>query len=100
MPTYIVSLVQHWNTVFVMQGVVSIGLGRYEENKESLVRALTWIEGAQMMEDSMHYHTAYRHGTKGAWGFRFVPRPTFLLWFPSPTYNCHLPQYERTRIYS
>ena len=76
---------QLWDTAFVMQGVVSIGLGKYEENKESLVRALTWIEGAQMMEDPMHYHTAYRHTTKGAWGFRSVFRPTCFL---CQTYNC------------
>jgi lanosterol synthase len=48
---------------------VETGLAVEEENKASLVKALEWLDEAQIRKDPKHYHTSYRHSTKGAWGF-------------------------------
>jgi lanosterol synthase len=61
---------QLWDTGFIAQALVETGLAEQEENKESLIRALEWLDQAQMREDPVHHHTSYRHATKGAWGFR------------------------------
>ncbi|PBK72268.1 terpene synthase [Armillaria solidipes] len=60
---------QLWDIGFITQAVVESGLAHREENKESLVRALGWLEQAQMIANPVHFETSYRHMTKGAWGF-------------------------------
>ncbi|KAF9267102.1 terpene synthase [Marasmius fiardii PR-910] len=60
---------QVWDTSFISQALVETGLGDVEENKKALVNALAWLEQAQMVENPRHYEVAYRHRTKGAWGF-------------------------------
>lgn len=63
---------QLWDTGFITQALVETGLAQLEENKESLIKALEWLDDAQIQNDPKHYHTSYRHTTKGAWGFRYV----------------------------
>lgn len=61
---------QLWDVGFITQALVESGLAEEEEgNRESLVKALEWLEQCQMREDPMHYETSYRHRTKGAWPF-------------------------------
>lgn len=55
--------------VFIAQALVETGLADIEENKESLLRVLHWLDAAQMTENPLHFETAYRQATKGAWGF-------------------------------
>lgn len=61
---------QLWDIGFITQALVETGLAYEEENKESLLKALEWLDEAQIRDDPKHYHTSYRHTTKGAWGFR------------------------------
>lgn len=63
---------QLWDLGFITQALVETGLAKLDENKESLVSALQWLEQAQMRENPKHYHSSYRHTTKGAWGFRYA----------------------------
>jgi lanosterol synthase len=63
---------QLWDVAFITQALVETGLAVEEENKGSLVKALEWLDEAQIRKDPKHYHTSYRHSTKGAWGFRYV----------------------------
>ncbi|TFK45957.1 terpene synthase [Heliocybe sulcata] len=60
---------QLWDTVFMAQALVETGLVDVEENRESVLRALKWIDESQMTEDPKYYKEAYRQRTKGAWGF-------------------------------
>jgi lanosterol synthase len=60
---------QLWDTAFVAEALVESGLGAEEQNRGSLVKALEWIDQAQMTEDPQFYKEAYRHSTKGAWPF-------------------------------
>lgn len=61
---------QLWDVGFITQALVETGLANLEENKESLLKALEWLDEAQIQNDPKHLHTSYRHTTKGAWGFR------------------------------
>lgn len=63
---------QLWDLGFITQALVETGLAKLDENKESLVSALQWLEQAQIRENPKHYHSSYRHTTKGAWGFRYA----------------------------
>ncbi|KAK7466088.1 Lanosterol synthase (Oxidosqualene--lanosterol cyclase) [Stygiomarasmius scandens] len=60
---------QLWDLGFIMQAVCETGLAELEENKESLIKGLEWLEGGQMLDNPKWYAEAYRHRTKGAWGF-------------------------------
>ncbi|KAF9526128.1 terpenoid cyclases/protein prenyltransferase alpha-alpha toroid [Crepidotus variabilis] len=60
---------QLWDVGFIVQALVETGLAEEEENKESLVKALEWLDQAQIRTNPKHYKEAYRHTTKGAWGF-------------------------------
>ncbi|ETW79079.1 hypothetical protein HETIRDRAFT_453585 [Heterobasidion irregulare TC 32-1] len=60
---------QLWDIGFVTQALVETGLAREEANRESLVRALAWLEQCQITEDPRHFATSNRHRTKGAWPF-------------------------------
>jgi len=61
---------QLWDIGFITQALVETGLAYEEENKESLLKALEWLDEAQIQNNPKHHHTSYRHATKGAWGFR------------------------------
>jgi lanosterol synthase len=63
---------QLWDIGFITQALVETGLANEEENKESMIKALEWLDQAQIRTDPKHYREAYRHTSKGAWGFRFV----------------------------
>jgi len=64
---------QLWDTAFIAQALVETGLAHEEDNKESLLKTLHWLDEAQIQGNPLHFHTAYRHPTKGAWGFRSGP---------------------------
>lgn len=61
---------QLWDTGFIVQALVESGLAKEPENHESLIKALQWLDQAQIQDNPIHYRTSYRHGTKGAWSFR------------------------------
>lgn len=61
---------QLWDLVFITQALVDTGLANEEENNQSLVKALEWLDQSQIRDDPLHYQEAYRHRTKGAWAFR------------------------------
>ena len=63
---------QLWDIAFITQAVVDTGLGNEEENKQSLIKALEWLDKSQIRTNPKHYKEAHRHATKGAWPFRFV----------------------------
>lgn len=75
---------QLWDTAFITQAMVETGLATEEENKESMVKALEWLDQAQIRENPKHYKEAYRHTSKGAWGFRLV----FILFINGQYNNC------------
>jgi lanosterol synthase len=54
---------------FISQALVESGLAEEEENKEACVKALEWLDSTQIRKDPLHYESAYRHTTKGAWPF-------------------------------
>ncbi|KAH7101707.1 terpene synthase [Auriculariales sp. MPI-PUGE-AT-0066] len=60
---------QLWDLAFIGQALVETGLGEEPENRDSLLRALQWLDRGQMRADPVHCATAYRQPTKGAWGF-------------------------------
>ncbi|KAF8310084.1 terpene synthase [Clavulina sp. PMI_390] len=60
---------QLWDIAFMSQALVESGLAEEEENRESMVKALGWLEQCQIRENPKHYESAYRHTTKGAWPF-------------------------------
>ncbi|OSX64198.1 hypothetical protein POSPLADRAFT_1069633 [Postia placenta MAD-698-R-SB12] len=60
---------QLWDIAFITQALVETGLGHEEENKESLIRALGWLDQCQIQQNPKHFEVSYRHATKGAWPF-------------------------------
>ena len=60
---------QLWDLVFIVQAIVESGLAEEEGNKETMIKALNWLEQTQIRENPKHHKTAYRHRTKGAWPF-------------------------------
>jgi lanosterol synthase len=60
---------QLWDIDFISQAVVESGLAEEEENRESCLRALDWLDKAQIRENPKWYEVAFRHGSKGAWPF-------------------------------
>ncbi len=60
---------QLWDLAFITQALVESGLAEEEDNRESLLKALQWLDEHQIKENPKHYETAYRHRTKGAWPF-------------------------------
>lgn len=61
--------VQLWDLAFIIQALVESGLATEEENKESLLKALQWLDESQIQDNPKHFESAYRHRTKGAWPF-------------------------------
>ena len=60
---------QLWDISFITQAVVESGIAHDEDNQDSMLRALDWLDQCQIQENPMHFETAYRHATKGAWPF-------------------------------
>ncbi|KAF5320081.1 hypothetical protein D9611_010283 [Ephemerocybe angulata] len=61
---------QLWDTAFIVQALVETGLATEDVRyRPSLLKALDWLDEAQMTENPKHYEKAYRHRTKGAFGF-------------------------------
>lgn len=61
--------VQLWDLAFIVQALVESGLAEEKENRESLLKALHWLDQSQIQENPKHFESAYRHRTKGAWPF-------------------------------
>jgi len=61
---------QIWDTSFITQALVETGLAELDENRKSLIKALEWLDQAQIRDNPKHFGSNYRHATKGAWGFR------------------------------
>ncbi|KAJ9110722.1 hypothetical protein QFC20_002763 [Naganishia adeliensis] len=60
---------QLWDIAFISQAIVESGLAEEEGNRESCVKALEWLDKAQIRQDPKWYKEAYRHRSKGAWPF-------------------------------
>ena len=60
---------QLWDIAFVSQAIVESGLAAEEPNRASCVKALEWLDQAQIKGNSMHFGKDYRHQSKGAWPF-------------------------------
>jgi len=63
---------QLWDTSFIVQALVETGLANDKSGKYrgSLLKALKWLDEGQMTENPKHFEKAYRHRTKGSFGFR------------------------------
>nr|ALM02366.1 lanosterol synthase [Wolfiporia cocos]ALM02367.1 lanosterol synthase [Wolfiporia cocos]AVK93175.1 lanosterol synthase [Wolfiporia cocos] len=60
---------QLWDIAFITEALVETGLGEEEENRESLIQALRWLDQCQLQNNPKYYESSYRHATKGAWPF-------------------------------
>jgi lanosterol synthase len=60
---------QTWDCAFITQAIVESGLANDKANQASLVAALGFLDRMQIRQNPMHYETAYRHRTNGAWPF-------------------------------
>ena len=60
---------QLWDTAFISQAIVETGLAAEEVNRESCIKALEWLDDAQIKGNSLHFGKDYRHQSKGAWSF-------------------------------
>ena len=60
---------QLWDTAFMAQAAIETGLADEEENKESVLGMLDWLDKCQMQENPKWHEAGYRHRTKGAWPF-------------------------------
>ena len=60
---------QLWDLAFIVHALVESGLSEKEENKESMLSALKWLDECQIQDNPKHFESAYRHRTKGAWPF-------------------------------
>lgn len=62
---------QLWDAGFIIQALVETGLATEDEKyRPSLLKALEWLDASQMTDNPKHFEKAYRHRTKGAFGFR------------------------------
>lgn len=62
---------QLWDTGFIIQALVETGLATDDvKYRPSLMKALDWLDKSQMRDNPKHFEKAYRHRTKGAFGFR------------------------------
>nr|GAT42521.1 terpene synthase [Mycena chlorophos] len=60
---------QLWDLAFAAQALAETGLINEEENHESALRMLKWLDESQIRENPKHFEGSYRHATKGAWAF-------------------------------
>lgn len=61
--------VQLWDLAFVVQALVESGLAEELNNRDSLMKALRWLDESQIRDNPKHFESAYRHRSKGAWPF-------------------------------
>jgi lanosterol synthase len=60
---------QLWDIGFITQALVETGLASEENHKESLIKALQWLDRCQIRENPKYFEVSNRHRTKGAWPF-------------------------------
>ena len=60
---------QLWDTAFISQAIVESGIATEEPNRSSCMKALEWLDQAQIRGNTMHFGKDYRHQSKGAWPF-------------------------------
>ena len=60
---------QLWDIAFISQAIVESGLAAEKQNRPSCVKALEWLDQAQIKGNTKHYGKDYRHQSKGAWPF-------------------------------
>lgn len=60
---------QLWDISFISQALVESGLANEDFVKPHALRALQWLERAQLTENPKHFNSAYRQASKGAWPF-------------------------------
>ena len=60
---------QLWDIGFATQALVETGLAELPENRDSLIKALEWLEQCQIRDNPKHYESNFRHRSKGAWPF-------------------------------
>ncbi|KAF9786352.1 lanosterol synthase [Thelephora terrestris] len=60
---------QLWDIAFISQAIVETGLGAEDSNRASCIKALEWLDQAQIKGNTMHFGSDYRHQSKGAWPF-------------------------------
>lgn len=60
---------QLWDIAFISQALAETGVGDLPENRVSMMKALEWLDNAQMQTNPIHFESAYRGPTKGAWPF-------------------------------
>ncbi|KAJ2100261.1 hypothetical protein GGI16_003768, partial [Coemansia sp. S142-1] len=60
---------QLWDTAFAVQAAVDSGLAGLKENRESMLKALEFLESTQIRKDPDNMRRTYRQATKGAWPF-------------------------------
>ena len=58
-----------WDIAFIAQAIVGPGLATEEPNRASCVKALGWLDLAQIKGNTMHYGKDYRHQGKRVWPF-------------------------------
>lgn len=67
-PAFYITLLT-WPQAFISQALVESGLAEEEENKDTCIKALKWLDNTQIQDNPPHYEHAYRQATKGAWPF-------------------------------
>ena len=58
---------QVWDTAFIVLGLIDSSLSEVEENQESLLRVLHWLDEVQITENPRYWPADCRQATKGAW---------------------------------
>ncbi|CAJ0838592.1 12025_t:CDS:2 [Entrophospora sp. SA101] len=61
--------VQVWDTAFTAQAIIDIGLADEALNHKSMIKALEFLDDAQIKRDPIDMKECYRFQAKGAWGF-------------------------------
>ncbi|RUS16602.1 terpenoid cyclases/protein prenyltransferase alpha-alpha toroid [Endogone sp. FLAS-F59071] len=60
---------QLWDVTFIAQAVCEAGLADNEENKESILKTLDFLDDCQIKRNVPEYQKCYRQTSKGAWPF-------------------------------
>ncbi|EJD47041.1 lanosterol synthase [Auricularia subglabra TFB-10046 SS5] len=60
---------QTWDIAFITQALAETGLAAEPGNRDSMERALAWLNRAQIRDDPKCCAEMYRQPTTGAWGF-------------------------------
>ncbi|KAG4306237.1 hypothetical protein PORY_000225 [Pneumocystis oryctolagi] len=61
--------VQLWDTSFSVQALVESGLAEEPEFRDSMIKALNFLDKCQIRKDCDDQQKCYRHQRKGAWPF-------------------------------